>query len=155
MDENKTLEEIMNEQIAFLKSNFHKGFNQKNISDGWHTFGELYEFRKVYNAALFNEWAKNYDPDYSGIFKSDFPNYSKIGKHYNVHKSWKHNDGEYCFGVEKESFIVSAKLPTGLISNHYKAKDWDLFKVPETEKALFPFDGHTGKDVLERIKVIL
>ena len=27
------------------------------ISDGYHTFDELYEFRKVYNAALFNEWA--------------------------------------------------------------------------------------------------
>jgi len=27
-------------------------------SDGFHTFNELYEFRKLYNAGLFNEWAK-------------------------------------------------------------------------------------------------
>ena len=27
-----------------------------NTSDGYHTFNELYEFRKVFNAALFNEW---------------------------------------------------------------------------------------------------
>lgn len=27
-----------------------------NYSDGYHTFNELYEFRKVYNAALFNDW---------------------------------------------------------------------------------------------------
>ena len=27
------------------------------ISDGYHTFDELYEFRKIYNACLFNEWA--------------------------------------------------------------------------------------------------
>ncbi|WP_298774313.1 hypothetical protein, partial [uncultured Empedobacter sp.] len=58
--------------------------------------------------------------------------------------------GEECFGGGW--FIVSAMLPTGLISNHYKAEDWDLFKVPEVEKALFEFDGHTGKDVLERLK---
>ena len=44
-----------------------------NYSDGYHTFNELYEFRKVYNAALFNEWAK-----------FDIPQY-------NVHKSIRHN----------------------------------------------------------------
>ena len=27
-----------------------------DLSDGYHTFNELYEFRKIYNAALFNEW---------------------------------------------------------------------------------------------------
>ena len=30
----------------------------EDISDGYHTFKELYEFRMVYNAALFNEWHK-------------------------------------------------------------------------------------------------
>jgi hypothetical protein len=103
------------------------------ISDGYHTFDELYEFRKLYNALLFNEWAKT--------------------EKYNVHKSWKHNDGEDCFGGGW--FIVVAILPTGQISNHYKATDWDLFQVPGTSKALFPFDGHTGKDVLERMKELI
>ena len=108
------------------------------ISDGYHTFDELYEFRKMYNASLFNEWAIN--ESWGG----------RVTPKYNVHKSWKHHDGEDCFGGGW--FIVSAMLPTGLISNHYKAEDWDLFKVPEVEKALFEFDGHTGKDVLERLK---
>ena len=31
----------------------------EQMSDGYHTFAELYEFRKAYNAALFNEWAAN------------------------------------------------------------------------------------------------
>jgi hypothetical protein len=31
----------------------------------------------------------------------------------------------------------------GQITNHYKLEDWDLFKIPETEKALVKFDGHT------------
>ena len=101
-----------------------------NTSDGYHTFNELYEFRKAYNIALFNEWAAN-------------------GKCF-VHKSWKHNDGELCFGGGW--FIVVAVLPQGQISNHYEAKDWDLFQIQETEKALFEFDGHTGADVIERLK---
>jgi len=103
-----------------------------NYSDGFHTYNELYEFRKVYNAALFNEWGKY-----------DIPSYD-------VHKSWKHNDGELCFGGGW--FIVVAVLPTGQISNHYKAEDWDLFKIPEVEKAKYTFDGHTSSDVLKRLK---
>jgi hypothetical protein len=102
-----------------------------NISDGYHTFNELYEFRKVYNAVLFNEWAK-----------FDIPQY-------NVHKSIRHYDGSLCFGGGW--FIVVAVLPTGQISNHYNLKDWDLFKIPSTEKALFEFDGHTSEDVIKRL----
>lgn len=99
-------------------------------SDGYHTFNELYEFRKAYNAALFNEWAA-------------------LGK-YSVHKSWRHHDGDLCFGGGW--FIVLAVLPEGQISNHYEAKDWKLFNIPSTERALFEFDGHTGSDVLDRLK---
>ena len=98
-------------------------------SDGYHTFNELYEFRKVYNAVLFNYWAKQ------GI--------------YEVHKSEKHNDGELCFGGGW--FIVVAVLPTGQISNHYEMKDWDLFQCEVSEKAKFEFDGHTSSDVIERL----
>jgi hypothetical protein len=101
-----------------------------NTSDGYHTFNELYEFRKAYNAALFNEWA--------------------AGGKCSVHKSWRHHDGELCFGGGW--FIVVAVLPEGQISNHYEAKDWGLFAVPETERALFEFDGHTGGDVVARLK---
>ena len=53
-----------------------------NTSDGCHTFNELYEFRMIYNAALFNEWASQ--------------------NKYETNKSWKHYDGEWCFGNEKE-----------------------------------------------------
>ena len=107
-----------------------EGFDVGEVSDGYHTFNELYEFRKVYNAALFNEWAKS-------------------GK-YSVHKSHKHHDGEECFGGGW--FIVVAVLPEGQISNHYENKDWDLFNVPECDAAQFEFDGHTSHDVLNRLK---
>lgn len=147
-----TLEQRIQSLIDYGKKNVD-GFDENSLNDGYHSFDELYEFRKMYNAALFNEWAKNYDGDYSGLNKSNFPNYSKIGCHYNVHKSKLHNDGNIPFNNPKW-FIVSAMLPSGLISNHYKMKDWDLFKVPEVPKALFEFDGHTGKDVLERLKAL-
>lgn len=121
------------------------------ISDGYHTFDELYEFRKMYNAALFNEWAtENHYQKEAREGHNTLGFNEQFKPKYNVHKSWKHHDGEDCFGGGW--FIVSAMLPTGLISNHYKAEDWDLFQVPEVEKALFEFDGHTGKDVLERLK---
>ena len=112
----------------------------ENTSDGYHTFKELYEIRKAYNVALFNEWGRK------GLVPN--PNGSYHSKYY-VHKSWKHHDGELCFGGGW--FIVVAVLPTGQISNHYKAEDWDLFKIPETEKALFEFDGHTTQDVIDRL----
>lgn len=117
-----------------------------NFSDGYHTYNELYEFRKMYNAALFNEWGKG---------KEQHPEWWKEGKPFytfthNVHKSWRHHDGELCFGGGW--FIVVAMLPTGQISNHYKAEDWDLFQVPVEEKALYEFDGHTGQDVLDRLR---
>jgi uncharacterized protein (DUF488 family) len=106
----------------------------ENTSDGYHTFKDLYEFRKAYNVALFNEWGEHVIPTYE------------------VHKSWKHNNGELCFGGGW--FIVVAILPSGQISNHYKAEDWDLFKIPEVEKAKYIFDGHTSKDVIERLLTI-
>ncbi len=109
-----------------------EGVDVGEVSDGYHTFNELYEFRKVYNAALFNEWAAQ-------------------GK-YCVHKSKKHFEGDVCFGGGW--FIVVAILPQGQISNHYELNDWDLFQIPEHEKALFEFDGHTAKDVLERLKAL-
>jgi len=101
-------------------------------SDGYHTFNELYEFRKVFNAVLFNQWA---DLDL-----------------YDIHKSKKHFDGEDCFGGGW--FIVMAQLPTGQISNHYELKDWDLFRCEERERAN-EWDGHTAQDVLERLKKII
>ena len=118
-----------------------KAFEENQISDGYHTFEELYEFRKMYNACLFNEWASH--TSYGG----------KEEPLYDVHKSTRHHDGELCFGGGW--FIVSAMLPTGLISNHYKMKDWDLFQVPIVEKAKYEFDGHTGEDVLQRLKDLI
>lgn len=95
------------------------------VSDGYHTFNELYYYRMLYNAAFFNLLPKEW-----------------------VHKSKRHHTGEECFGGGW--FIVMANLPTGQISNHYELKDWDLFKVPEKEFA-DEWDGHSPQEAAERL----
>jgi hypothetical protein len=104
----------------------------ENTSDGYHTFKELYEYRLLYNAGMFNELYKR-------------------GVH--VIKSVRHSDGDLCFGGGW--FIVQAVLPgAGQISNHYELKDWDLFHCKEVEIA-DEWDGHTPQDVVDRLRIFL
>ena len=117
------------------------------VSDTYHTIDELYTFRKVYNAALFNQWALLLET-IPGQF--DINGMNPIRVKYDVHKSWRHHDGELCFGGDW--FIVVAILPTGQISNHYHASDWELFRIPEVEKAKYEWDGHDSSTVLSRLK---
>lgn len=109
----------------------HEADNIGETSDGYHTFNELYEFRLLYNAALWNEWAKQ--------------------KLYKVHKSWHHADEPHESIFGKGWFIVVAELPTGQISNHYPPEDWTLFQVTETPVA-HAWDGHTAADVADRLR---
>ena len=111
-------------------------FSAGEISDGYHSFNELYDYRKTYNALLFKEWASY-----------DIPKYD-------VHRSKKHHDGEPCFGGEY--FVVTAMLPTGQISNHYKLKYWDDFDdIPEEPTVKWPYDGHSSEEALERMEQLL
>lgn len=103
------------------------------VSDGYHTFNELYRYRMLYNAAFFNLLARNGQVE--------------------VCKSRRHSDGEKCFGSD-DWFIVMAILPTGQVSNHYESKYWDLFDVPERETA-FEYDGHTPNEAADRLEQYL
>lgn len=100
----------------------HKG----DISDGYHTFNELYDHRAALTAALFKS------------LPSD-----------TVYKSKKHHDGTMYDGM----FIVGANLPgIGAISYHYDLDPWwDVFNIREVENAP-EWDGHTPNDVIERLK---
>lgn len=105
-------------------------------SDGYHTFAELYHYRMLYNAALFNEWAAQ------GL--------------YDVHKSVRHSDGEVCF--DGRWFVVYAQLPTGQISNHYEigadSVNWYKFQVPIRDTGA-EWDGHTPREAAERLATLL
>lgn len=96
--------------------------------DEYHSLEELYEYRLLYNAHAANGWHQQGIP---------------------VVKSWRHSDGEPCFGGGW--FIVTAQLPTGQVSNHYPAKDWDLFQIPFAERPP-AWDGHTPQDAADRLR---
>ena len=113
-------------ELRSIISSLQQEQDMGEVSDGYHTFNELYYYRMLYNAAFFNLLPKEW-----------------------VHKSKRHHTGEECFGGGW--FIVMANLPTGQVSNHYELKDWDLFKVPEKEFAN-EWDGHTPQEAAERIK---
>ena len=109
------------------------------ISDGYHTFDELYQYRLMYNAGLVNMIT------YTKSRYHDFHNpLDKI----TVYKSKKHNDGQNCF--DGNWFIVVIETPWGQISNHYELKDWDKFNCKIIRKA-HKYDGHTPQDCLERL----
>lgn len=112
--------------IRIIDSLQKEQIDMGEVSDGYHTFNELYYYRMLYNAAFFNLLPKEW-----------------------VNKSKRHHTGEECFGGGW--FIVMANLPTGQVSNHYELKDWDLFKVPEKEFA-DEWDGHSPQEAAERIK---
>lgn len=98
------------------------------LADEHHSLDELYDYRMAYNALTFNMWAR-------------------LGM-YDVHKSWKHSDGEPCFGGGW--FIVNATTPHGLVSNHYPEKYWDLFSMEHRETPV-EYDGHTPQEALQRL----
>ena len=116
--------EELNEKCESQSIKFYDEYD--HISDGYHTFQELYDYRMVYNAAMFN----------------------LLPKSFNVHKSLRHNTGEECFGGGW--FIVMADLPTGQVSNHYETKYWDLFHCEEREKAE-EWDGHSPQVAYMRL----
>lgn len=91
----------------------------EKISDGYHTFADLYEQRLILSAAL----AKN-NP--------------------NAWKSKRHDDGSVPFGGGW--FIMGFDTDDGCYTYHYELKDWDLFQCKELDKGK-PWDGHTSKDV--------
>ena len=98
------------------------------LADDHHTTQELYDYRLAYNALTFNEWAAQ-------------------GK-YDVHKAWRHSDGELCFGGGW--FIVCATTPHGLVSNHYHEQYWDMFDCEQRDLPV-EYDGHTPQEALNRL----
>lgn len=88
------------------------------VSDGSHTFDELYYHRMVLFSIICNM---------------------------NKELSWKsytHADGEVWDGY----FIVGITTPKGNYTYHYQNQYWDMFDVEVLEKAP-EWDGHTAKDI--------
>lgn len=102
--------------------------NPGQVSDGYHTFDELYDHRCLLLIA----------------FCSLIPTH--------VYKSRKHYDGSsfdgwFIIGV----YLVQNNDIPRKITYHVPDKYWDLAKFREQECA-DKWDGHTSNDVLNRIK---
>ena len=110
-----------NRVLRIVDSLQQEQIDMSEMSDGYHTFNELYYYRMLYNAAFFNLLPKEW-----------------------VHKSKRHHTGEECFGGGW--FIVAIDTPKGSYSYHYEDKYWDMFKCVELPVAKH-WDGHTDKDV--------
>lgn len=92
------------------------------ISDGYHTFNQLYHQRAILFATIVNQ---NKDKAW---------------------KSFKHSDGHYCFDEDGEWFIVGVDTPQGNYTYHYTKEYWDMFDCQELECGK-EWDGHTEEDV--------
>ena len=91
-----------------------------DVSDGFHTFRQLYYQRMILFAAIVKQ---------------------------NKDKAWKslrHEDGELCFGGGW--FIVGVDTPEGNYTYHYEDNYYSLFDCKELERGKH-WDGHTEKDV--------
>lgn len=98
-----------------------------DMSDGHHTFNELYHQRAVLFATLVK------------VYKDC------------AWKSWRHSDGELPFGKENY-FIVGIDTPEGSYTYHYHGEYWDMFDCKELERGR-AWDGHTDKDVMRLLSL--
>jgi len=97
-----------------------------DLSDGYHTFNQLYYQRMMLFAALVKQ---------------------------NRDKAWKslrHEDGELCFGGGW--FIVGIDTPKGSYTYHYEDNYFSLFDCKELEVGKH-WDGHTEKDVVRLLSL--
>ncbi len=107
--------------------------NKEEVSDGYHTFRDLYNHRAALNMALCR--------------------LAQL-KGYRTYKSFKHHDGTMFDGM----FIVVVIFPLGpegmpvQVSYHYNIERYiDWFSFLPTEEYADVWDGHTPETTIERI----
>lgn len=100
------------------------------VSDGYHTFEELYDHRY----ALFLALCRMVYSDFSGL----------SGK---VWRSTQHADGT----MFEDSFVMGIQSSTGDITYHLPTRKWDETHFAETLPKAPEYDGHTSADIIERL----
>jgi len=101
-----------------------RGVNSNHISDGYHTFGELYGHRVELYIALCKYQ--------SGVWRSK------------VHHDGEQWEGWFLLGIGEQ--------PGQQITYHLPIEKWDDCDFADTLEKAPEFDKHTSADVLERIK---
>lgn len=105
---------------------FEIPINIGDMSDGYHTFNELYHHRAILFSVICNTYSAR------------------------AWKSKKHSDGTMYDGM----FIVGIQTNEGPATYHYDIEPyWDMFNVRELPNAP-EWDGHTPDDAIRRIQSI-
>lgn len=116
------------EKLQKENEEINKAKENGTLSDGYHTFNDLYYQRCVLFATICN-----------------------LNKNI-AWKSKRHSDGKKCFDSDNW-FIVGIDTPEGSYTYHYEMKYWNLFDVQELELGK-KWDGHTEKDVTRLLSLI-
>lgn len=147
VNKNVVMEYVESETAMFPLANAQKYLDvtlpkelKGRISDGYHTFDELYEHRIL-----------NFIFSCSLLLKYNDVMYDRSGK-YQVWKSETHSDGSVWDGW----FIMGIHSKPGeQITYHLPMSYWEMTKFAQEYDMAPPFDGHTSTDVLERLKKLI
>ena len=115
------MQKFINKLINDSKKQYDGSFTD-NISDGYHTFSELYDHR-------------------SKLFITICRAYPEL-----AWKSSKHADGTMYAGM----FIAGIDTPMGQATYHMEDKYWNILDVRVLDNAP-TWDGHTSDDAIDRI----
>jgi hypothetical protein len=108
-------------------------FNANDVSDGYHTFGELYEHRCLLYISM-----------------CAFVNYINKDEIGYIYKTRRNKEGI----TWKGWFLLTLNTSFGQISYHIPDKYWNMcnFKEKEFNES---YDGHTSQDVIDRLKILI
>lgn len=110
------LTKAINLKISEAKA---KGWSSKDVSDGYHTFSELYYHRMMLFLSL------------------------QLAHKDKAWKSKQHDDGS----MFEDSFIVGLETKDGQYTYHYNLEFWDLFDEIEELEYAPKYDGHMPSDI--------
>jgi hypothetical protein len=110
------------------------------ISDGYHTFGELYEHRITLFIALCKELHRERE---RATREGGMVRYIKTWRS-KLHSDKTSFEGWFVLGIGKDA--------GDQITYHLPMSKWDETSFAETLECAPEFDGHTSNDVLERLK---
>lgn len=113
--------------IEDINIEIDKHEDKSEVSDGSHTFGELYEHRYV----LYIQLCAFLHKDGASVWRSE-----------------KHDDG----GGYEGWFLLGINKNKGeMMTYHLPLSEWEKCGFAETLERAPAFDGHTSDDVLKRI----
>jgi len=120
----KTVIEFMQMQDVPQNIPYDHEIDTQRITDGYHTFEELYDHRMILFSIVCNA---NKD---------------------NAWKSLLHDDNT----MFDDYFIVGIETREGSYTYHYHINNWDMFNVKELENAP-KWDGHKPSDIKRLLNI--